>query len=241
MEGEEVRRWVRVRWQDRRLLRAGILCQLWIGLGLCLMAVAARAEDVPRIVSVEPGRSGELVVCRLVSVGLPGERISLSMRSGLVSSIELYLDLMDEGKKVVAGNRVSYRLAFDLWEEVYSLEEGGREHRFSDLDGLVQFLADLPRLPVAPLSTLTADGRFRVRAGLLIYGIPASIDPGDGRGRSPGGAGRPWRRPGDDHQPGTTDTLLLQGRVGPAVAPERTAFGLVPSGGSERCNGLGHA
>jgi hypothetical protein len=153
------------------------------------MAVAARAEDVPRIVSVEPGRSGELVVCRLVSVGLPGERISLSMRSGLVSSIELYLDLMDEGKKVVAGNRVSYRLAFDLWEEVYSLEEGGREHRFPDVDGLVQFLADLPRLPVAPLSTLTADGRFRVRAGLLMHPIAPSerervekVIGGDNRG-----------------------------------------------------------
>ncbi len=189
MEGEEVRRWVRVRWQDRRLLRAGILCRLWIGLGLCLLAVAARGEDVPRIVSVEPGRSGELVVCRLVSVGLPGERISLSMRSGLVSSIELYLDLMDEGKKVVAGNRVSYRLAFDLWEEVYSLEEGGREHRFPDVEGLVQFLADLPRLPVASLSTLTADGRFRVRAGLLMHPIAPSerarvekVIGGDNRG-----------------------------------------------------------
>jgi len=161
-EGARERRWPKLFW--------------WLAVGgwFGIAAFPCRAEDPPRLVRVEPARAGDLVVCRLITSGLPGEKLSLSMRSGLVSSIELFLDLLDEGKKVQAGNRISYQLAFDLWEEVFSLEENGHQQRFSDLEGLIKHLGDLPHLPVAPLKSLNPGGQFCVRVGLLLHPIAPS-------------------------------------------------------------------
>ncbi len=135
---------------------------------------AGQGAPAPQILDVQPARAGELLVCRLATVGLPGQKISQTMQSGLVSSIELFCDLEDEQREVVAGRRISFQLAFDLWEEVFSVEQDGSHYRFSDQAALAAFLADLPRLPVAPLSVLEPDRRFRVRVGLSMHPIAPS-------------------------------------------------------------------
>lgn len=143
---------------------------LAIGL-LALHAAAPAAPPAPRLVRATPARAGDLLVCDVNTAGLPGEKLSLSMRSGLVSSVELVLDLMDERDRVRAGNRLTLRLAFDLWEEVFSVEEGGRRSRLADDTELASYLGALPRLPVAPLSALEPGGRYRVRVGLRLHAI----------------------------------------------------------------------
>jgi hypothetical protein len=149
---------------------------VWLVVGgvFGLFTLPCWADDPPRLLKVEPARAGELVVCKLVTAGLPGEKLSLSMQSGLVSSIELFLDLLDERKKVRAGNHITLQLAFDLWEEIYSLEENGHHHRFADMEGLISYLNELPHFPVAPLKSLTPAGQFRIRVGLLLHPIAPS-------------------------------------------------------------------
>jgi hypothetical protein len=162
------------------------------------------------------------------------------MRSGLVSSVELFLDLLDERERVRAGNRLTLRLAFDLWEEVFSVEEGGQRRRLADAAELASYLGTLPPLPVAPLSALEPGGRYRVRVGLRLHAIApgerervedAIAGVGGGQRGPPGGVG----------QSGPADPLLLPRRSRPAATAERDPHGLVPARGADRCIALGHA
>jgi hypothetical protein len=147
------------------------LVHLLMGLVLVVGAGGLNAAVQPQIVRITPVREGDLLICRLATQGLPGEKVALSMQSGLVSSLELILELLDEKEHVRAGNRVTFHLAFDLWEEVFSVQQGSREQRFTDMDALTRFLSEMPRLPVAPLSALDSQDRFQIRAGLILHPI----------------------------------------------------------------------
>jgi hypothetical protein len=158
------------------------------------VAGLALGQTAPRILSVTADRQEDFLLCRLVIDGVPTEKATLSMQSGLVSSLELILELLDEKQHVCAGNRITFQLAFDLWEEVFAVRQAGQERRFADLEGLTAFLSRLPALPVAPVSALDPDGDFQVRVGLILHPIAPSerervedvivgeIDPGAAAG-----------------------------------------------------------
>ena len=81
------------------------------------------------------------------------------------------------------------------WEEIFAVEEGGRRHRFPDLEALQEYLARLRDLPVAPLSSLRSGERYEVRVGLLLHPVApgerervADLIVGDGE-RSVAGSG----------------------------------------------------
>lgn len=142
-----------------------------IGMLLLAAAAATAADDAAQITSVAPARVGDLIVAHLRTTGLPGQKLLQSMRSGLVSAVELDLALLDERERVVGGNSVSLQLAFDLWEEVFSVRADGSERRFRGLADLQAYLAELAAVPVIPLDQLTAGGRYRLRVGLLVHPI----------------------------------------------------------------------
>lgn len=164
-------------------------------------AAVADTTGAPRLLALTPARAGGLLVCDVATAGLPGERIVSSLRSGLVSSIDLQLELLDGRERVVAGNRLTLRLAFDLWEEIFAVEGHGGRRPFADLAALQGFLADLRALPVAPLASLAALGdgeRLRLRAGLSLHAVAPSeiarvgeaIAGGAADGAAPGGGGQ---------------------------------------------------
>lgn len=136
------------------------------------VAVVARADSAaPRVVSVEPIRVGELLACRVATAHLPGETLANSMASGLPSAIEMVLDVLDAKDRVVVGNRVTFRLAFDLWEETFRVEGAGEERDFATRVELEKFLEALPRLPVVPIARLAPRARLRVRVGVLLHAL----------------------------------------------------------------------
>lgn len=152
----------------------------WLTVGMWLAVVSAstlpgpppaRADEPAQVTSISPTVTGNLVVCRLITGGLPGEKLLQSMRSGLVSEVAFDLVLLDEKKRVVAGNRVSLQLTFDLWEEVFAVRTGDQEQRFAELTELVSYLRQLDDVPVAPLNLLAAEARYRVRVGLHMHPI----------------------------------------------------------------------
>jgi len=148
-----------------------------LALGAVLLATIATAgpdAERARVIGVAPARDGGVLVCSVATAGLPGPRLLSSMRSGLVSAVDLDLELLDGRERVVAGNRLTLRLAFDLWEEVFAVERDGATLRFADLAALTAHLADLRALPVAPLAALRGDGRFRVRVGLSLHPVAPS-------------------------------------------------------------------
>lgn len=140
-------------------------------------AAIADSAAAPRLLALAPARAGGLLVCDVATAGLPGDQIVSSLRSGLVSAIDLQLELLDGRERVVAGNRLTLRLAFDLWEEIFAVEDDRGRHPFADLAALQGFLAELRALPVAPLASLAAlggDARLRVRAGLSLQPVAPS-------------------------------------------------------------------
>ncbi len=149
------------------------------------------ADSEPRIEAVRPGRSGDLLTCHVHAANLPGARILSSLRSGLPSGIEFVLELLDAEEHSIAGNRISFRIAFDLWEEVFRVQGLGEERRFPDADTFAAYLASPPRLPVAPVKLLGPDERFRIRVDLLLHPVaPEETDRlGEWVGGSVGEAG----------------------------------------------------
>lgn len=151
---------------------AAVLLWCWLAAG-----AAAAAEDPARVTGVTPARVGDLVVARLVTEGLPGQRLLQSMRSGLVSAVDLDLALLDDRQKVVGGNSISFQLGFDLWEEVFSVSSDGRERRFQDLADLQAYLSELQGLPVIPVNRLLPEASYQLRVGWQVHPIaPAEQD-----------------------------------------------------------------
>ena len=129
------------------------------------------AAEEARLAAVTPARLGDELVCHLRTLGLPGEKQLQSMRSGLISAVELDLAVVDENDRLLGGRSVSLRMGFDLWEEVFSVRSDGRERRFQSLDDLRSYLADLGNLSVAQTTSLPAAGRYRLRVGLVVYAV----------------------------------------------------------------------
>jgi len=150
--------------------RAGALLVLAFCSGL-LPALARSDDDDARLVRVTPAQAGDQLVCQVSTEGLPGAKQLQSMRSGLVSAVELNLAVIDERDRVLGGRAFSLRMGFDLWEEVFSVRGDGRERRFQNLGDLQSYLADLRDLRVAPSALLGSDARYRLQVGLVVHAI----------------------------------------------------------------------
>ncbi len=141
-------------------------------LALCLfLASFCLADDSARLVRATPSVVGGRLVCRLETAGLPGEKQLQSMKSGLISSVDLNLALENEAGNIVGGQNLSLRMGFDLWEEIFSLDTDGHQKRFKTLDDLQKYLAEINDLPVGPYALVGTDGKFRLRVSLTVHSI----------------------------------------------------------------------
>ncbi len=178
---------------------------LWIV--FLLPTLVASVHATPRITSVSPAGADSLLICRLTTADLPGERIVSTLRSGLVSAIEFHMEVIQAGNRAVAGNNVTIRLSFDLWEEVYAVDLGGDETRLPSLSALREYLAELPPLPVAPLNVLDNTTPSVIRAGLRLH----TIAP-DTRGRMEGMISGDRTAGGHQNDPGQ-EVLVSLGKL----------------------------
>jgi hypothetical protein len=178
--------------------------RLQVAVRICLMAAAsclttpgnAGPETQCRVTSVSPEVRGPLLFCRFKTSGLPSERAVSSMRGGLPASADFILNLLDDRDEVVADRRVSFRLAFDLWEEAFHLSGDVDPRRFESLDSLRSALAEPLPLSLTPLSRLDLNERYRIQVSLVHHLIaPAARErvgewisgEGSGTGQDPDG------------------------------------------------------
>lgn len=145
---------------------------LLLALGWCLIAAQdARAQTGAHLERVTPALADDRLACRLQTRGLPDEKQLKSMQSGLVASVELDVVLVDGEDQALGGGSLSLRLAFDLWDEVYTLAVDGREIRFVTLPDLQAHLSDLAGPVVAPATALDDAGRYRLLALMVVNAI----------------------------------------------------------------------
>ncbi|MEZ5064433.1 MAG: DUF4390 domain-containing protein [bacterium] len=154
---------VRVRRVLGRVAVASLLCAAPIA--------SALAENPPTIDDVMPMRIGDLLASAVHTSHLPGAVIAGSLESGLPSAVELSLDLRDDHDRTVAQRTVFYRIAFDLWEEIFRLQGPGEDRTFPDLRSLESFLSDIPRVSVASLDRLDPRERHRIRVGCRLHPV----------------------------------------------------------------------
>lgn len=141
-------------------------------LALAWLATAGVATAEPRIVALTPLRLDDWLACRLRSVELPGRKVLSSMESGLVSAVVVQVDVIDARNRRVGGRRVTLQLAFDLWDEVYTLDGDAGRHRLTSLDTLLAWLETPPALSVAPLADLRdALPPLTLRAALELHPV----------------------------------------------------------------------
>lgn len=129
------------------------------------------SSEGPTIVSIRPYRVGGRLVCRVETADLPGTRAISSMQGGLPSAVDLVLDLMDERDKPLARREITFRLAFDLWEEIFRVNDGESENRFDDATGVEEYLALLENLDLASYYDLHSGETYRIRVGLFCHVI----------------------------------------------------------------------
>jgi len=156
---------------SRRLLRGLVARTVLLLLGS--IALPSAAEE-PRVVGVIPSVRGGRLVCTVRTGGLPTERARRSMRGGLPSSIDVVLELLDAREEIVVRRRVTFRLAYDLWEEVYRIDDGVSGGRYESIESVRLFLSELDALPVATLAALSPEGSYRLRVLLLSHAIAPS-------------------------------------------------------------------
>ncbi|HPF36104.1 MAG TPA: hypothetical protein P5571_12915 [Candidatus Krumholzibacteria bacterium] len=138
----------------------------------CLLFAAGAAVAEPRIVSLAPVRQDDWLACRVRTVELPGEKVLSSMESGLVSAVVVQVDVIDARNRRVAGRRITLQLSFDLWDEVYTLDDGAGLHRLAGLDTLLARLTTPPPLRIAPLADLRdALPPLALRAALELHPV----------------------------------------------------------------------
>ena len=142
-----------------------------LGLALLGLAGTARAEQEARLLEATALGQGQAVVCRLRTAGLPTDKQLQSMRSGLVSAVDLELAVMDARGDLGAGRSLTLRLAFDLWEQFFSVRSGDQEQRFQDLEALRAYLGELNTLTVASRAELQERESYHLRVGLTVHAI----------------------------------------------------------------------
>jgi len=144
---------------------------LLLGLAVLGWARPACGAEEARLLEATALGQGREVVCRLRTAGLPTDKQLQSMRSGLVSAVDLDLAVVDAHDDILTGRNLTLRLAFDLWEQFFSVRTGDLEQRFPDLESLRAYLAEIPAVPVAGLGELTDQESYRLRVGLTVHAI----------------------------------------------------------------------
>ena len=134
-------------------------------------AGAFGGDRPPAVVDVAAAREGGSLVCHVRTTGLPGGKAERSLQGGLPSSVEVIVELLDRQEQVLLRRPVAFRVAFDLWDEVYRIDDGEEESRFDTMEGVRSFLAHLKNLPVAPIPAIPAMERYRIRVVVVSHPI----------------------------------------------------------------------
>lgn len=128
-----------------------------------LLAVPSAAAEKPAVRGVEPSFADTLLICRVLTAGIPDEPSIESIESGAPAAVLLTLELRDGEAGVIFERRIECRIVLDLWEDVLRVRIGGSESRHLDVAAVSAYLSVLEGMPVAPRRLLVEGRRYRVQ------------------------------------------------------------------------------
>jgi hypothetical protein len=134
---------------------------------LAISPAVTRAEI--RILEVEASRLDTMLVCHVVTRGLPDAKSKDTLESGLPSALVLALTLLDAKGHERGTLRTEVRIEPDLWEGILVVRSPFRDVKATTIEDVAAILADLGPLPVAPLRFLDPGLAARVRVKLAVH------------------------------------------------------------------------
>ncbi len=136
-----------------------------------LLPASGRCERLSSVTSAVPHRRGEELVCLVGTTGVPDSAAARSMEGGLPSSIDFRLLLLDDKQRALSTKEFTFRVAFDLWEEVFRVDGPTSADRFATLDEVRSYFGAVGPLPVAPWNILERGVPYTIEVEMVRHTI----------------------------------------------------------------------
>jgi hypothetical protein len=155
----------------RRL--AGVVRAAATALVLVAMVFAARPAlaSTPSVDSIAPVRLGDVLEATVRTSNFLGDRLTTSLKSGLPAAIEMDLTALDRKNHAVTENRLFFRVAWDLWDEVVKVDGPHESRQLDSLAALGSFFGELRDLPVGPFAALDPNAEHRLRVECRLHPV----------------------------------------------------------------------
>lgn len=130
---------------------------------------SARADERPAIAGVRVYVAGNVIVTEVRCVHLFTEQVIGTVESGLPAVVELAYRLLDKKHNDVHRGVHSFRLGYDVWDDVYSFERGDSTAQFASFDELRRAVEQLRRVPIVGIHDVQAAGVYSIELSVAVH------------------------------------------------------------------------
>lgn len=134
-----------------------------------LLPSFALAGERPAIGSVRIYVDHSRIVTDLDCSHLFSEQVIGTVESGLPAVVELLYRLTDEDDEDVHRGVHAFRLRYDVWDDVYSLERGDTATEFESFSALRGAVERLRRVPIVPLGEVRPGGVYAIEFSIAVH------------------------------------------------------------------------
>jgi hypothetical protein len=145
--------------------RAATLALLFV----CVVHAMAWAGERPAIASARVYVEHSRIVTDLDCARLFSEQIIGTVESGLPAVVELLYKLTDDEDKDVRRGVHTYRLHYDVWDDVYALERGGASETFSSFIELRSAVERMRAVPIVPVDDIEPGGVYAIELSIAVH------------------------------------------------------------------------
>lgn len=136
--------------------------------------VRAEEETRPTIIRVEIYVNSEKLNCDVTSRGLFSEKIVGTVQSGLPAVIELFYQMMANGKGTVIRGVHSYSLGYDVWDDVYSIAGEDSVEHFTTFNAMRSAIENLRNVPIIPMNDISIESDYSINMSLAVNPLQGS-------------------------------------------------------------------
>ena len=122
----------------------------------------------PQMGAIEPYLDSDTLRCRVFVPKLFVGQIRETLLSGLPVLIELQIQLREEDGQVLTRSIQKYQMRYDIWEDRFTQERGGRINVFSSLDSLSAQWLPVDNLVLQPSGMIDRKTVMTIRAELRV-------------------------------------------------------------------------
>jgi len=122
------------------------------------------AQDDPAL-SIHPFLKNDTLQLELSYRNLFSGNIKKTLLAGLPILIDINMKLVDTGKKTIRSKKVSGRISYDVWEELFNIKGlSSSENSLQTLDEVVKYFSEQLRIGLLPREYLMSGEEYHIEA-----------------------------------------------------------------------------